>query len=80
MLRVKDKNLLQALDEKLFQLERAKTTAQITGLKKLEGYDTHFRIYVKSGKKSYRIGAIIRGNTLWLVRFLPRKIIYKRFP
>ena len=77
---IHDKLLLKALDDKLDQLEHAKTVDNIIGLKKLEGYEKHYRIYVVTKKKFYRIGAIIRGNTIWLVRFLPRKTIYKEFP
>lgn len=78
--RVRSRLLRAALDEKLDQILAAKTISQITGLKKLRGYTHHFRIYVKTEKLSYRIGAIIRGEMVWLVRFLPRKSIYKKFP
>jgi len=69
-----------ALDTKITQIERAKTISQVTGIKLLEGYSHHYRIVVKSTNHSYRIGAIVRNQTIWLVRFLPRRIIYKSFP
>lgn len=72
--------LLDELANKLEQIENATSPENITGLKLLEGYSTHCRIYVKTERQSYRIGAIIRGNTIWLVRFLPRKKIYQQFP
>lgn len=72
--------LLNALAAKLQQIERADSPQNITGLKPLVGYITHHRIYLKTDKQSYRIGAIIRGNTIWLVRLLPRKKIYRSFP
>jgi len=78
--KVSNTDLLQELVSKLEQIERAKSHANITGLKPMIGYATMYRIYVKAGKQSYRIGAIIRGNTIWLVRFLSRKKIYGQFP
>lgn len=78
--RVKSRELLIALGEKIDQILAAKSTEQITGLKLLRGYTHHYRIYVKTEKLSYRIGAVIRGDMVWLVRFLPRKYVYKKFP
>jgi len=78
--KIRSKELRLALDEKITQLETAKNTSHITGLKQLRNYTHHYRIQVKTTKQSYRIGAIIRGQKIWLVRFLPRKIVYKQFP
>ena len=78
--KVKNKDLRVVLDEKLEQIEKAKDVSRITGVKLLRGYTHHFRILVKTEDMSYRIGAIIRNETIWLVRFLPRKIVYKKFP
>ena len=75
-----DVALLEALQDKIRQLEQANDTGTITGLKLLRGYQTHFRIKVITARESYRIGAIIRGSTIWLVRFLSRKKIYQKFP
>jgi hypothetical protein len=69
-----------ALDNKITQIEKVKVLSQVTGVKLLEGYSHHYRIVVKSRNHSYRIGAIVRNETIWLVRFLPRRIIYKSFP
>ncbi|HTB33074.1 MAG TPA: type II toxin-antitoxin system RelE/ParE family toxin [Bacteroidia bacterium] len=69
-----------ALDNKITQIEKVKVLSQVTGVKLLEGYSHHYRIVVKSKNHSYRIGAIVRNETIWLVRFLPRRIIYKSFP
>ena len=43
------------------QIEKAKTVEHITGLKKLRGYISHYRVYVKTAQQSFRIGAMIRG-------------------
>lgn len=68
------------LREKIEQLEKAPDISHITGLKLLRSYKTHYRIKVITDGSSYRIGAVIRGNTIWLVHFLSRKKIYQRFP
>lgn len=78
--KIRSKELRLALDEKITQLVTAKDSSHITGLKLLRNYTHHYRIQVKTPKHSYRIGAIIRGQKIWLVRFLPRKIVYKQFP
>jgi hypothetical protein len=77
---VHDAALLFALKEKIVQIETARNIQHITGLKLLQGYRTHYRIQVRTEKESFRIGAIIRGTSVWLVRFLSRKKIYGQFP
>ena len=76
----RNKVLLQLLDEKITQIEKAKTIDNITGLKLLRTYKVHYRIKVETGRQKYRIGSVIRGRTIWLIRFLPRKKIYDLFP
>ena len=78
--KARSKEIRFALDNKIIQIEQAKNISQVTAVKLLEGYSHHYRIAVKSKNHSYRIGAIIRNETIWLVRFLPRRIIYKSFP
>ena len=78
--KVHSKELCLALDTKITQIERAKNLSQVTGAKLLEGYSHHYRIVVKSKSHSYRIGAIVRNETIWLIRFLPRRVVYKAFP
>ncbi len=78
--KLRNRDLKNALEGKINQLLDAKDVSHVTGLKILRGYDRHCRIIVTTTKLSYRIGAILRGDTIWLVRFLPRKIIYKKFP
>ena len=78
--KVNHRDLLLALREKIQQIEVAPGQAHVTGLKLLRGYSTHYRIQVKSERHSFRIGAIIRGRSIWLIRFLSRKAIYKEFP
>ena len=77
---IHNSELARALELKILQIERALNVTRITGLKKLRGCTHHYRIKIETTKLSYRIGAIIRGDTIWLDRFLPRKKIYKKFP
>ncbi len=77
---LREKDLKIALEKKIKQIQKAKDITRITGIKLLRGYTTHYRIKIQTDKHSYRIGAIVRGNKIWLDRFLPRTKIYKRFP
>lgn len=78
--KINQKELRLALAEKLLQMERAKDISYITGLKLLDGFASHYRIKVETEKHSFRIGAVIRGDKIWLIRFLPRKTVYRNFP
>ncbi len=78
--KARSKEIRHALDNKISQIEKAGDISHITGIILLEGYSHHYRIIVRSQNYSYRIGAIVRGETIWLVRFLPRRIVYKAFP
>jgi hypothetical protein len=78
--RINNRELLIELKSKILQIKNAKNPAFITGLKLLRGYTHHYRIIVRTEKYSFRIGSEIRRNKIWLIRFLPRKVIYKRFP
>lgn len=78
--KIRNKELRQALDVKISQILKAENLAHITGIKILRGYSHHYRIIVKTDKLTFRIGAIIRDDSLWMVRFLPRKSVYKKFP
>jgi mRNA-degrading endonuclease RelE of RelBE toxin-antitoxin system len=74
--KVRNRALLHMLDDKINQIEKAGTIDNITGLKLLRTYKVHYRLKVETSLQQYRIGAVIRGKTIWLVRFLPRKKIY----
>ena len=78
--KIKNKALLLELDKKISQIEKAKSTENITGLKLLRTYKVHYRIKVETPGQQFRIGAVIRRGSVWLVRFLSRKKIYALFP
>lgn len=50
--------------------------AEITNIKKLQGYDNAYRIRIGD----YRLGIIFDGETLIFERVLHRKEIYRYFP
>jgi mRNA-degrading endonuclease RelE of RelBE toxin-antitoxin system len=69
--------LIVAVYQAVMNVKAAKSIEQIHHLKKLHKYKTHYRIRIAN---DYRIGIIIRKNTVWFVRFGHRNIIYKQFP
>ena len=79
--KIKNKDVAMALAAVLYNLKSAKDISQIHNLVRLEKYSVHYRIKIKLDKKrDYRMGMIIRGNKVWLERFLHRNKIYKLFP
>jgi len=74
--KITDKNLLLLVEETIVNVEKAVNIKEIDNLKKLIGYKTFYRIKVND----YRIGLNIIENTVFFVRFLHRKDIYKSFP
>ena len=70
-------DLLSAIAEKVKEIEAAHASKQIVDLKKLRKYKFHFRIKIAD---VYRIGAMIRGNKIWFIRFGHRSNFYKKFP
>lgn len=54
----------------------ASDLCEVANVKKLQGGDDFHRIRVGD----YRIGAVLSGDTLILMRFLHRKDIYRYFP
>ena len=79
--KVKNKDVAMALSAVMYNIKSATDISQIHNLVKLEQYSVHYRIRIKLDKKrDYRVGLIIRGNKVWLARFLHRNKIYKLFP
>ena len=72
-----DVHLLEAIRNKALEVENAEKIIQIQNLKKLRKYKTQYRIKVDD---EYRIGAVIRSDKIWFVRFGHRNIFYKKFP
>jgi len=74
--KIQDKRLLKQVQEAIAQTESAATINDLPNLKKMQGFDTYYRIRVGD----YRIGIeIIEGQVIF-VCFLNRKDIYRYFP
>ncbi len=72
-----DKQLLNAVNIIVNQVEKAPQISKISNLKKLKQFSTLYRIKVAN---QYRIGVVIRTNKIWFVCFGHRNSFYKRFP
>ena len=75
---VKDKKQRSRLKQFLLKVEKADNLSQISNLKKLKGQNKNFYYRYRIG--DYRVGLIIKENTVVFVRFLNRKEIYRYFP
>jgi len=74
--KLKDKKLANSILECIQKVSDARTISDISGLKKMTGYQSAYRI--RSG--DYRIGLIIENNIVLFVAFAHRKEIYRKFP
>jgi mRNA interferase RelE/StbE len=74
--KVKDKRLLKQVQKIIAQVESATSLTDLQNLKKLEGYETYYRIRVGE----YRIGIEVLEGQVIFVCFLNRKDIYRYFP
>ena len=74
--KLKDKKQAARLKEIISAIKTAKDISEIKNIRKMEGYPNHYRI--KTG--DHRVGAVLSGDMLILVRFLDRKEIYRYFP
>ena len=72
-----NRNLSEAIHKSILNVKTASSVPGIHNLVKLKKYKTHFRIRIEG---EYRIGVIIRGKTVWFVRFAHRTVFYKNFP
>lgn len=75
-MKVKDQRVLNHGERLILRVEEADSLSKISGLKKLEGSGSFYRI--RAGE--YRIGLAIDGDVVDFVRFLHRKDIYRMFP
>jgi len=74
--KIKEKHLQNQIRE---LIEKAESTANITELenmKKISRGDVYYQIRLGN----YRIGIKIENNTVYFIRFLHRKDIYRYFP
>ncbi|MEZ0397241.1 MAG: type II toxin-antitoxin system RelE/ParE family toxin [Anaerolineales bacterium] len=74
--KIKDKRLLKQVQKIIAQVEAAASLAEIRNVKKLEGYETYYRIRLGE----YRIGIEFSDGVVIFVCLLNRKDIYRYFP
>jgi mRNA interferase RelE/StbE len=74
--RVKDKQLMQRVQSVIEEIKAANELNQVRNLKKMQGYDTLYRVRLGD----YRIGIEVIAEEVIFVRFLHRKDMYRRFP
>ena len=77
LIKIQDKSLNKAVRTTIENVKRANHISQIDRLVKLKDYKIHFRIEIPG---NYRIGLIIKKDTVWFSRVLHRNTIYKKFP
>ena len=73
---VKDKGLLKSVKDVIESVEKANSLSEIQNLKKLASGNNFYRLRVGN----FRIGILLKNDTVIFVRFLNRKDIYKYFP
>jgi len=74
---LKDTDVYYKIKELCFnELATLKNTKEIKNIVKILGYDNYYRIRIGD----YRLGVEIKNSTLYLLRILHRKEIYKYFP
>jgi mRNA interferase RelE/StbE len=71
-----EKKLLSRVKEIIREVDNADNVHKIVNLKKLKANGNYYRI--RSG--DYRIGLIIKNDTVHFVRLLHRSEIYRYFP
>jgi mRNA interferase RelE/StbE len=74
--RIRDKQLLQRVQQAIESLKEAATIDTVPGIKKIQGYDTLYRLRLGD----YRIGMEVINDRVIFVRLLHRKEIYRYFP
>ena len=74
--KIKDKRLRNQIQEAIDQVKSAASSNDVADLKKMQGFDTYYRIRVGD----YRIGIEIAEGQVIFVCCLNRKDVYRYFP
>lgn len=74
--KINNKALLEEIAKTIISVRNAENISQIRNLKKLKISSDEFRIKIGN----YRLGVKISGSTVFFVRCLHRRDIYKFFP
>ena len=73
---VAHKNLRRRIKQTIERVEQARSLHEVQGIKKLRGGEGYYRIRMGD----YRLGLVLRADTVIFVRFLHRKDVYRYFP
>ncbi len=73
---IRDQKLLNKVKEIIDDCKSVNTLSEINHIKKMQGYDSFYRIRLGG----YRIGLEIINDEIIFTRFLHRKDVYKYFP
>lgn len=74
--KIRDLSVLNGIKEVIEEVEAAGNVQEISGLKKMSGTSSFYRIRIGS----YRIGIAVEGAEVEFVRCLNRREIYQHFP
>ena len=74
--KLEDKGILNRVKQTIEDLERASRLPDVQGIRKLRGEVRYYRIRIGD----YRLGVVVEGEVVTLVRFLHRRDIYRYFP
>lgn len=74
--KIRGKTLRQEVQAVLEQIEQCTTLYDLPNVKHLTSDGPYYRIRIGD----YRIGLIVEGDTVTVVRFLHRRDIYRYFP
>ncbi|MDP1715266.1 MAG: type II toxin-antitoxin system RelE/ParE family toxin [Anaerolineales bacterium] len=74
--KIKEKQLQSKMRELIEKVESSVNITELDNMEKLSGSDVYYRIRLAD----YRIGLKIENNTVYFIRFLHRKDIYRYFP
>ena len=73
---IRDNPLLRRVQQVIEAIKAAPGIGAVQDLKKMQGYDTFYRIRLGD----YRIGIEVVADQVIFVRFLHRKDVYRYFP
>lgn len=74
--KLRDPTTLKRIGAAIKELEAAHHLSELANLKKMSGGSSFYRIRVGD----YRLGAVLEGDGIELVRCLHRRDIYRYFP
>ncbi len=74
--RIGEQSALRRIRDAIEQVEQAASLAEVPQLKKLSGGGPYYRLRIGD----YRVGLVVEGDVVTLVRVLHRRDIYRFFP